>query len=126
MFAGKPHEAEPELPEGIPEPRNVTKDFASGTILRPRSGRRSDFASSHRAACIPVSDQAGCRSDTASPPLCPARHPRQSVAACLSIVPRRILSPWGANHARPFTAHRSGQRQSGRTEARKGSRPACL
>jgi hypothetical protein len=24
MFAAKPHEAEQELPEGIPEPRNVT------------------------------------------------------------------------------------------------------
>jgi hypothetical protein len=25
MFAAKPHEAEPELSEGISEPRNVTK-----------------------------------------------------------------------------------------------------
>ena len=31
----------------------------------------------------------------ASPPLCPSRHPPQSVAACLSIVPRRILSRMG-------------------------------
>jgi hypothetical protein len=31
MFAAKPHEAEPELPEGISEPRNVTK-----TAWRPR------------------------------------------------------------------------------------------
>ena len=30
-----------------------------------------------------------------SPPLCPARHPPQSVAACLSIVARRILSRMG-------------------------------
>ena len=29
------------------------------------------------------------------PPLCPSRHPPQSVAACLSIVPRRILSRTG-------------------------------
>jgi hypothetical protein len=39
MFAAKPHEAESELPEGISEPRNVTKnclasadDFA--TLIR--------------------------------------------------------------------------------------------
>jgi hypothetical protein len=32
----------------------------------------------------------------ASPPLCPSRHPPQSVAACLSIVPRRILSRMGS------------------------------
>ncbi len=50
----------------------------------------------------------------ASPPLYPARHPPHSVAACLSIVARRILSAWAPNHARPFTAHRSGQRLSGR------------
>ena len=31
----------------------------------------------------------------ASPPLCPARHPPQSVAACLSIVARRILFRMG-------------------------------
>jgi RNase P subunit RPR2 len=30
-----------------------------------------------------------------SPPLCPARHPPQSVAACLSIAPRRIFSRMG-------------------------------
>jgi hypothetical protein len=35
MFAGKPHEAEPELPEGIPEPRNVNRDFASGQFCDP-------------------------------------------------------------------------------------------
>ena len=33
--------------------------------------------------------------DAASPPLCPARHRPQSVAACLSIVARRILSRMG-------------------------------
>ena len=49
-----------------------------------------------------------------SPPLCPSRHPPQSVAACLSVVTGRILSPWAPSHARPFTAHRSGRRQSGR------------
>ena len=27
---------------------------------------------------------------------------------------RAILSPWAPSHARPFTAHRSGRRQSGR------------
>ena len=31
----------------------------------------------------------------ASPPLCPARHPPQSVAACLSRAARRILSSMG-------------------------------
>jgi hypothetical protein len=31
-----------------------------------------------------------------SPPLCPARHPQQSVAACLSIVAGRILSRMGS------------------------------
>jgi hypothetical protein len=30
MFAAKPHEAQQELPEGIPEPRNVTRVSASG------------------------------------------------------------------------------------------------
>jgi hypothetical protein len=27
MFAAKPHEAEQELPEGIPEPRNVVREW---------------------------------------------------------------------------------------------------
>jgi hypothetical protein len=49
-----------------------------------------------------------------SPPLCPRLLPPQSVAACLSRAAGRILSAWGPNHARPFTAHRSGRRQSGR------------
>ena len=53
-------------------------------------------------------------------PLCPSRHPPQSVSACLSIVAGRILSTWAPNHARPFTAHRFGRRRSGRRkDARK-------
>jgi hypothetical protein len=47
-------------------------------------------------------------------PLCPRSYPPQSLAACLSIVAGRILSPGGANHARPFTARPSERRQSGR------------
>jgi hypothetical protein len=59
----------------------------------------------------PVEAAAG---GAASPPLCPERRPPQSVAACLSIVAGRILSPWGANHARPSTADQSERQQSGR------------
>jgi hypothetical protein len=44
----------------------------------------------------------------------PARYPPQSVAACLRVAAGRIFSPWAASHARRFTAHRSGRRQSGR------------
>ena len=47
-------------------------------------------------------------------PLCPIRHPPQPVAACLSSVARRSSLAWAPNHARPFTAHRFGRRQSGR------------
>jgi hypothetical protein len=55
-----------------------------------------------------------------SHPLCPSRLPPQSVAACLSCGPRCILPPWAPNHARRFTAHRSGRRQNGlRKRARK-------
>ncbi len=42
------------------------------------------------------------------PPLCPARHPPQSVAACLSRTARRILSRMGTNRARRSTARPSG------------------
>jgi hypothetical protein len=44
MFAAKPHEAEQELPEGIPEPRNVTRErrrpVATGdqTFSEPKNG----------------------------------------------------------------------------------------
>ena len=47
-------------------------------------------------------------------PLCPSRHPPQSVAACLSCAARRSSLAWAPSHARRSTAHRSGQRQSGR------------
>jgi len=43
-----------------------------------------------------------------------ARHAIDRNLSCLSIVAGRILSPWGANHARPSTADQSERQQSGR------------
>jgi hypothetical protein len=61
-----------------------------------------------------------------SPPLCPARHRPQSVAACLSIVPRRILSRMGTKSRETIYGRidtGSGRAGDGSTQA---SRPARL
>jgi hypothetical protein len=62
----------------------------------------------------------------ASPPLCPARHPPQSVAACLSRAARRILSRMGSKSRE--TSYGASVRAAAEraTEARKDAdRLAC-
>jgi hypothetical protein len=56
---------------------------------------------------------AAANSAVEAAPLCPARYRPQAVAACRYRAARRILSPWGPNHARAFTAHRSSRWPTG-------------
>jgi hypothetical protein len=55
----------------------------------------------------------------ASPPLCPARYPQQSVAACLSIVALRILSRMGTKSRETIYGASVRAAAERRTEARK-------
>jgi hypothetical protein len=50
----------------------------------------------------------------AGPPLCPPCHPPQSVAACLSLVARRILSRMGGKSRETIYGASVRRRQSGR------------
>ena len=66
------------------------------------------------------------RPDAAPPPLCPARHPPQSVAACLSIVARRILSRMGTKSRETIYGASVRAAAERATEARKeADRLAC-
>ena len=58
--------------------------------------------------------------------MCPARHPPQSVAACLSIVPRRILSRMGTKSRETIYGGSIRAAAERATEARKeADRLAC-
>jgi hypothetical protein len=109
----------------LSEPRECPTWVTPQTWCRSQStalGLRRTFAESLsvcarlmlRAPLGTAAASSAVEGGAASPPLCPARYRSQSVAACLSIVAGRILSPWGANHARPSTADQSERQQSGR------------
>lgn len=73
MFAGKSHEAEQELPEGIPEPRNVTR----------ASGGRGDFEAVLLRPCQErggIQTRRGERAPLWAPGVDEVRQPHQAYA----------------------------------------------
>ena len=80
------------------------------------------------AICIPLDLTADSAAEAAGRrlPLCPSRHPPQSVAACLSIVARRILSRMGTKSRETIYGASVRAAAERATEARKeADRLAC-
>ena len=71
--------------------------------------------------CASAAASAAPACGAASPPLCPARHPPQSVAACLSLVARRILSRMGTKSRETIYGASVRAAAERAVEARKGA-----